>query len=480
MAKRRSQHVPKPAARKRGVTKAPADIRPKSTKAKTYTWTPELDQVLRDRYSGQRSGAGSVAVIANAMGWPFHVVKQRIKALGLIGQPATTPARARSTKTRSSTSSPEVPNSNAIQAKTSATPKTARRRHSSNKAGADEHPEHKAVCATCHASVRYRLTASGAGLIVIDQQFVDAEATFSLGPTGRPECPRGHGEMLIADESIPARDAIRQVADRTERPTQLALVGEVFNAYGAWMTVEEADDEIERLQVDYDEKAADAKAARKDLDKAVRQRTLMTRELKKRRLQQLAEERAKRARQEVRADAVCVFEQDTGNDCPICRGISVALGVHHTTASITAFTDRFSGAHKAAAIHANSLNTPEQLADISPRHVVAALQLAGLHAITEEVVTTWTDAQRVEVLTWADAGMDRTKAPEALGVPHLAGPRGEAVQSCAECGAALLRFTGGPSVSYPEGALVGQFCTGVELEAPAAAAPAPVEATESA
>jgi hypothetical protein len=46
-----------------------------------YAWTPERDQVLRERYDGRTRGA--IAVLAQSIGWPGWVIKKRAAALGL-------------------------------------------------------------------------------------------------------------------------------------------------------------------------------------------------------------------------------------------------------------------------------------------------------------------------------------------------------------------------------------------------------------
>lgn len=46
-----------------------------------YPWTPELDQVLRDRYDSRVKGRAQE--IATALGWPCWVIKKRAGRLGL-------------------------------------------------------------------------------------------------------------------------------------------------------------------------------------------------------------------------------------------------------------------------------------------------------------------------------------------------------------------------------------------------------------
>lgn len=48
---------------------------------KKYVWTPERDQVLRERYDGRVKGRA--AELARATGWPAWAIKRRAAALGL-------------------------------------------------------------------------------------------------------------------------------------------------------------------------------------------------------------------------------------------------------------------------------------------------------------------------------------------------------------------------------------------------------------
>ena len=50
-------------------------------KPKKYVWTPERDQILRDRYDGKIKGRA--AEIAAGLGWPTWCIKKRAACLGL-------------------------------------------------------------------------------------------------------------------------------------------------------------------------------------------------------------------------------------------------------------------------------------------------------------------------------------------------------------------------------------------------------------
>ena len=63
---------------------------------KKYVWTPERDQVLRERYDGRVKG--QAAALAAAIGWPAWVIKKRAAALGLcypVERTAWTPVDTR-------------------------------------------------------------------------------------------------------------------------------------------------------------------------------------------------------------------------------------------------------------------------------------------------------------------------------------------------------------------------------------------------
>lgn len=72
-----------------------------------------------------------------------------------------------------------------------------------------EVPIHHGRCTEpgCGVGATYRPTASGHGFMLLERIGVDFEASFSVGPNGRPECPHGHGELGLADDLLPAADA---------------------------------------------------------------------------------------------------------------------------------------------------------------------------------------------------------------------------------------------------------------------------------
>lgn len=91
------------------------------------------------------------------------------------------------------------------------------------------------------------------------------------------------------------------------------------------------------------------------------------------------------------------------------------------------------------------------------------LERNGHHGVSPELIDTWDDASRAAVIAWAEGDMHVDNSPDAIGRPHRAAAAGETEQHCVDCGARLLVISEGSS-AYPEGHLVGTFCTGVEAE----------------
>jgi hypothetical protein len=70
---------------------------------------------------------------------------------------------------------------------------------------------HLARCADCDFSVRYQPSSSGAGFTLLD-----SDAALGIGDNGRPVCPEGHGEMELADDRLPAAEAIAHAAEQLD------------------------------------------------------------------------------------------------------------------------------------------------------------------------------------------------------------------------------------------------------------------------
>jgi hypothetical protein len=55
----------------------------------------------------------------------------------------------------------------------------------------NELPAHVARCAQCSAGVKYRMTTSGTGLLVLERYGMDLETSVGLGESALPVCPFG-------------------------------------------------------------------------------------------------------------------------------------------------------------------------------------------------------------------------------------------------------------------------------------------------
>src|SRR5436190_20327908 len=92
----------------------------------------------------------------------------------------------------------------------------------------EERPTHLARCAfpldgdgPCGVEVTFRLTASGAGLMVLAVAGAPIDQAFGIGPNAMPLCPHGHGEMQLADEALPAAAAVKaalELQDAADKP----------------------------------------------------------------------------------------------------------------------------------------------------------------------------------------------------------------------------------------------------------------------
>lgn len=212
---------------------------------------------------------------------------------------------------------------------------------------------------------------------------------------GMPVCPNCKGEVSMISRT-------REPAAVAVKQVIAAIVAEqpnlfpdLFNTDGAYRVLQEQFAEGQRLQEVYDDDARKAAKSRKALDEWRRKIVVIAAEFKRREQQQRIELRR-------RADLA-------------------------------------------------ERRTAEHVATVIAEH--------GLHGIGAELVETWSDEQRVQVLAWVERGLDRDHAPEVIARPHLAGVADDDFQCCADCGA---RISDG-SVKFPEGALVGTFCTGVDV-----------------
>lgn len=298
---------------------------------------------------------------------------------------------------------------------------------------------HLARCATCGNSVRFKPLASGFGFSLPDP----VDATYGVGPEGRPECPNGHGEMAIADDQMPADDAIDQVREQLAggpmEPLQGTLPGIVpaFNYQGAYLDLEQKAVEVDRLKSEWETDKEAAAASKKAWEKAAELYTKMALEFQRRRREKV----------------------DTGSAIADLDTSRCAWEQAHPDAHCPQCTDEKNQA-------------PEHVAEIeawllgeSVDSVVDALDSQAMW-VKPEVIREWTQEQRDEIEAWAKAaveGADPMPArPAVLGTMHVAGAvTDDEPQTCTQCD---LIINSGID-NFPAGTLVGIDCKGKPKEA---------------
>ncbi|HVL65764.1 MAG TPA: hypothetical protein VM364_00750 [Vicinamibacterales bacterium] len=438
----------------------------------TYTWTADQDQLLRDYYAANpRRAARSVATV---LGWPFHVVKNRIKALALdrdateaaaapeqTDSPSThqTPSRARRRNKRATDTpaSPPPPDEQQVTGDVAEAP-AARLRH--------------AICPNRpHCYTRAQFDPTDPPEQLREQGFI-----YGLDPaTQMPICANCRTTMVAA-EPVDAPEAIRQAIAAGDSHQPRLWPDPPFNSDGALRELFEKRRETRLLKEAAEAAQRAAKKAQKAYAKSLVEKDAMEEAFEERMIRQEREAQRRRDRAEetledvARAASACTFERNTGQPCPVCRAASPSLVAAALQSTNGALTDLASEAHRALALNANSraIDIAEKLRDAGL--VVDALTARGLLGIPEDVVATWTEDERRQALAWVDGGLSLEEIPDVLGQPHRAAAAGADEQHCAACGARILRLNAGDGdvQPYPEGALVGMHCTGVETAAPAA------------
>lgn len=323
---------------------------------------------------------------------------------------------------------------------------------------ADAPPVHRAVCMVdgCTAAVTYRPTASGGGIFVLGRAGMDSDASIGMGPNGRPVCPvDGHGEMTLADETIPAADAFAQVTEKLDKPVQGDLPGILpqFNYQGCYLELEAKAAEVDALHDDYVRAKEEAADAKKAWDKAAELYTKMALEFRRRR-QAKGDDNAPTTA--APAAIKCVWDQAHQDDaCPLC---DMSISIEQRAEIV-----RILGA-EILPVHANS--HADQVVEYRTRVDVMATANA-LHEVVYDVhlatIAEWTPQQRAEVRAWAENETTFEDLPAVLGRPHIAGPAGEQAQCCTECGV-VLRTYDDIADALPAGARVRTNCTGAQAE----------------
>lgn len=141
-------------------------------------------------------------------------------------------------------------------------------------------PVHQGRCTGCDFAVRFRSLPSGAGFTL-----VGSEAALGIGEHGRPLCPNGHGELEIADDKIPAAEAIGQVADKLAAAEQQPLFEQPpFNTDGAYLELERLAVEADRLLRIWEDAARTAKESKGLYESAAKLQVAAALEFRRRRL----------------------------------------------------------------------------------------------------------------------------------------------------------------------------------------------------
>ncbi|HXG70573.1 MAG TPA: hypothetical protein VNJ04_08175 [Gemmatimonadaceae bacterium] len=339
------------------------------------------------------------------------------------------------------------------------------------KVGPTESPEvpiHRGTCAhtACAIGVTYRPTASGTGFQVLEVFGCPPDTAFGAGDHGRPLCPHGHGELTIADDLLPAHEAITDAATRAAASDtgarRLPFPAPPFNAEGALHTIQEKRHEIKGLERDFekaDERRKKAKAALDEANTALGQiiDDFEDRELERRHEIERREAAAAAGHPEDTTLVRCAFEALVdGATCPLCTG-----GV--TFVRGKAIAPRASDRHAEQGV--------EFLDDLEHEALIEALAEAAAIVVVPTAVRAWTAEQRFEVSRYLDQrreGATSLTRPSVFATAHLAAAAadGATVQACRECGATLLVFgqTDEDPQPYAPGTLVGADCTAAEIE----------------
>jgi len=303
--------------------------------------------------------------------------------------------------------------------------------------------------------------------MILERFGMDLETVLGAGPNGRPVCPHGHGEMTLADDQLPAKDAIAQVAERVERekkPPRLPFPAPAFNYEAVFREIVDKRHEVADLERDYEKKKESASKAKKALDEGNEQLGQMIDDYEER-AQEREFEIARRQRQadeghpEGTTLVRCIWEQQHPDDaCPLC---STSTTVHGRQAMV-----KLLGAEilpRDANGHADQVVEYRTRLDV--RQTFNTLD-GFLFGVPESTVAAWTPVDRAAVRGWFDTGGDSWETrPAAIGTPHRASAvaDGARVQTCSVCGSVLKQLDS-IDEAYPTHALVRTDCAGPEPE----------------
>lgn len=321
----------------------------------------------------------------------------------------------------------------------------------------DEPPVHRAVCMVdgCPCAITYRPTVSGGGFFILTREGMDLETTVGIGENGRPVCPLGdHGEMTLADETIPAAEAFAQASEKLARPVQADLpgIGFDFNFRGCYLELEQKASEVEALHEDYLEKAEEARDAKKAWDKAAELYTKMALEFKRRR-QAKGDDDAPTKADPPSPLLACTYSQAHPEDiCPLCADLAPRdMIVRLLGAEILP---------KTALGHADQVRDYRERLDV--QHTREAIE-GFIFDVPLTAIIDMTPETRAAVRAWAAAGAQIKHLPEQAGRPHVAGTPGENGQGCAVCGVVVAAYDD-IAEALPAGAFVRLDCAGAQPE----------------
>jgi hypothetical protein len=331
---------------------------------------------------------------------------------------------------------------------------------------ADDAPTHKAVCMVdgCPAEVVYRTSASGAAFILLERRGMDLDATLGMGSGGRPICPiDGHGEMTVADETIPVGDAFAQVAEKLNGAQQVALPGvfPAFNYAGAFNEIVDQAKLVERLNDEYDDAKKEASEAKKNLDKGAELLMRMTLQFEQRRREKPEPDGPSLAAPRV---ITCVWDQAHPDDaCPLC---DTSISVEQRAEIVRVIGAEILPTHANA--HADQVVIYRTKLDVAETVDALAGTLHDVHVAT---VAEWTPEQRAAVRAWVTAVAEATDIvsepvfPAELGRPHRAAvvPNGDQAQRCVSCSETIKTFDD-KAEAYEPLARVGLDCAGEERD----------------
>lgn len=337
-----------------------------------------------------------------------------------------------------------------------------------------EVPIHRVLCMTagCKCGATYRPTASGTGLMFLERYGMDIELILGIGPSGRPECPHGHGEMTFADEQLPAAEAIAQVHERLEekkRTPKLPFPAPPVNYDGFFQHIKKLRHEVISLEKKWEDLKERTKAAKEDFDHSNEKLGEVIDEYEEREAERAFEiERRQKQAEAGHPDGTtlvrCLYEQQHPEDlCPLCTG---------DPAIVVKFLGHEIAARDASA-HVDQVEAYRTKMDLEETEDALG---SVVERITPALILKWTPAQRAAVRVWAFAVVDFENGgtipppdrPAVLGTPHVVADTMLAadatVVTCGPCGAVLQQLTHDDELIYPVGRLVGIDCPGAEAE----------------